>query len=393
MKNASENTESSSEQLTSSLTEQSEESEQAKIWATPPKKTLGVGQWVLCLLLLFLLAGGAIGWQVYSFLSSPGSLPARDVEVTIAPGTSFGVLTAELFKLGAVRDENKFGILARWTEQATSIKSGRFRVNTGWTPKKVLDQLINGTPLLDRVTIPEGLTWWETGKRLEEARLVRFEDFKAVVHDPEFLRFWGIPFANAEGFLFPDTYLLMRPLELNDASARIIVGRLIDTFWRRTAMLWPNGKRPGPNKGNQVRDLVTMASIVEKETHIPDERSRVSGVYANRLRTGMLLQADPTIAYGVGETFKAPIRRSQLDDAGNLYNTYKHKGMPPGPICSPGLSCLRAAFQPEAHAFFYFVARGNGTHAFSASLAEHNLAVRTYKEEKEKERKEQGADE
>lgn len=334
--------------------------------------------WAGSVLLILLLAGSFVGWQVYDFLYKPGSLPARDVEVTISPGTSFHILTAELVKLGAVRDANKFGMLARWTEQSAYIKSGRFQVNTGWTPRKVLDHLINGTPILDRITIPEGLTWWETGKRLEEYGLVRFEDFKKIVHDPEFLRYWGIPFANAEGFLFPDTYLLMRPLELNEASARTLIGRFIDTFWRRTAILWPGGKRPGPGKGNEVRDLVIMASIIEKETGIPDERARVSGVYANRLRIGMPLQADPTIAYGVGESFKPPIRRSQLDNAANLYNTYKHNGMPPGPICSPGLACLRAAFQPEPHKYLYFVARGNGTHAFSTNLADHNLAVKTY---------------
>ena len=103
-----------------------------------------------------------------------------------------------------------------------ALKPGRFRINTGWTPRQVIDQLVNGSPLLDRVTIPEGLTWWEVGKRLEEAQRVRFEDFDKLVHDPAFLRHWGIPFDSAEGFLFPDTYLIMRPLELNEATAKSV---------------------------------------------------------------------------------------------------------------------------------------------------------------------------
>ena len=114
--------------------------------------------------------------------------------------------------------------------------------------------------------------------------MVRFEDFDKLVHDPAFLRHWGIPFDSAEGFLFPDTYLIMRPLELNEATAKSVVGRLIDNFWRRTAPLWPGGKRPGPSGRDEVRRLVTLASIVERETAVPSERTRVAGVYANRLR-------------------------------------------------------------------------------------------------------------
>lgn len=141
----------------------------------------------------------------------------------------------------------------------------------------------------------------------------------------------GIPFDSAEGFLFPDTYLIMRPLELNEATAKSVVGRLIDNFWRRTTPLWPGGKRPGPSGRDEVRRLVTLASIVERETAVPSERPRVAGVYANRLRLNMLLQADPTTAYGLGESFDGNLRRKHLDDEGNPYNTYKHPGLPPGP--------------------------------------------------------------
>ena len=161
--------------------------------------------------------------------------------------------------------------------------------------------------------------------------------------------------------------------------AKSVVGRLIDNFWRRTAPLWPGGKRPGPSGRDEVRRLVTLASIVERETAVPSERPRVAGVYANRLRLNMLLQADPTTAYGLGGSFDGNLRRKHLDDEGNPYNTYKHPGLPPGPICSFGASALAAAITPEEHKYLYFVAiTDGGRHAFSTNLDDHNRAVRQY---------------
>ena len=355
-------------------------------WQPAPKRRRIWLRWLGGLFLVLLLACGGAGWLGYAFLNGPGTdpavAPAQNVEVTINPGMTFRDLTPDLVRLGTVRDADKFRLLLRWMTYRKiphSLKPGRFRLNTGWTPQQVIDQLVNGSPLLDRVTIPEGLTWWEVGERLEEAQMVRFEDFDKLIHEPDYLRYWGIPFDSAEGFLFPDTYLIMRPLELNGATAKSVVGRLIDNFWRRTAPLWPDGKRPGPSGRDDVRKLVTLASIVERETAIPSERPRVAGVYANRLRLDMLLQADPTTAYGLGKDFDGNLRRRHLDDESNPYNTYKQPGLPPGPICSPGLACLRAAAKPEAHDYLYFVARGgDGSHVFSTNLADHNKAVREY---------------
>ena len=292
-----------------------------------PKKRLWL-RFLLGLMLVILLACGWAGWLAHDFLNSPGTDPAQDVEVTVVPGTSLHSLAPELVRIGAVRDADKFILLLRWmTYQKIphALKPGRFRINTGWTPRQVIDQLVNGSPLLDRVTIPEGLPWWEVGKRLEAANMLRFEDFDKIIHDPAFLRHWGIPFDSAEGFLFPDTYLIMRPLELNETTAKSVIGRLIDTFWRKTAPLWPNGKRPGASGRDEVRRLVTLASIVERETAVPAERRRVAGVYANRLQRNMLLQADPTTAYGIGKDFDGNLRRRHLDDETN----------PPGRGCLP----------------------------------------------------------
>jgi len=336
--------------------------------------------WLKALLAVFALlvfAGGGAAWFVFDYLHSAPEKPGRDVEIVITPGMSFKTLSAELEKKGVIRHLEMFRMLASYRKLDKRVRMGRFLVSTGWTPEKVLIHLMKGRPHLERFTIPEGLTLRETGRRLEQAGFVRADDFAAVVRDAEFLKQHDIPFETAEGFLFPETYTMMRPLELNAASAREVAGLMIDTFWRHCTPILPEGIR---FDGKELRKLVTLASIVEKETALSHERARVAGVYANRLEKRMLLQADPTVIYGLGEAFAGRLRRSHLDDAGNPYNTYRHTGLPPGPICSFGLASLKAAVSPEEHGFLYFVATGtDGSHVFSATLEEHNRAVQAYR--------------
>ncbi|HCG05587.1 MAG TPA: endolytic transglycosylase MltG [Desulfovibrio sp.] len=326
------------------------------------------------LALLGLLAGGYAGYDAWRFLRTPPASPGADVYVDVEPGATFDRVTKQLVDKGAVTSDWRFKLLAHHHGWETSLKAGRFLVHSGWTPFRVLDQLVNGQPVLSRITLREGLTWWETARLLEAEGFVTVEDFRAVITDPAFLRHWGIPFDTAEGFLFPDTYLIKKPPVPDRESARAVAGRLVDTFWRRAAQVWPDG-RPARD---ELRRLITLASIVEKETGLPAERGRVAGVYANRLRTGMLLQADPTTIYGLGETFDGNLRRPHLQDAANPYNTYRRPGLPPGPVCSPGMESLRAATTPEKHGYFYFVSRNDGSHQFSATLDEHNRAVNRF---------------
>jgi cell division protein YceG involved in septum cleavage len=507
----------------------------------------------------------------------------------------------------------RFRLLAHAHNALGQIKAGEYELNTGWTPDQVLRHLIKGQSMLFRLVVREGLTWWETAKAVADQGFARFEDFAAVIHDPAFLRAHNIPFDDAEGFLYPETYLLPKPRKpLDKEQARAVADIMVKMFWKKTEALWrrlplkpeaaqtgepllpplpgamssqaaptagaaprttaeapaalpapsspgdkpvaakplaanatteaappaqpastgaaslaagkdaaspseaadasappaPTGQRPpenrlklsemlaqraaeeggtgkgpvvrgviettpvlppaaesrtapaqpdaaptapagngtamptahkatapaaihngtattpqggasgpepskattalpaqadqgtapahnatvaspavatGPQSPDQVdpaalRRLVILASLVEKETGLPNERGTVAGVYANRLRRGMLLQCDPTIIYGIGPSFSGAIRRSQLEDADNRYNTYKHAGLPPGPICSPGLASLKAAFGPEQHEYLYFVATGlDGGHSFSKTMSEHNKAVQIYR--------------
>lgn len=328
------------------------------------------------LLLLALALGGWLAWQAREFLTTTPQTPGHEEYFDVAPGARLGQVAEALARRGVVTDARKFGWLARWKRWENRLQAGRFLLHTGWTPDRVLDALVNGRPALYRVTIPEGLTWWQTGRALEQAGLARFEDFRAVIFDPAFLRHYGIPFSSAEGFLMPDTYLLKKADNLDMAQARAVAGRMVDNFWRKTDALWPGGRRPG---AEQIRTWAILASIVEKETAVPAERARVAGVYQNRLAKGMLLQADPTVIYGLGPAFDGNLRRRHLDDAGNPYNTYQRPGLPPGPICSFGMAALKAALAPEAHGYLYFVARADGgDHIFSTNLADHNKAVQRY---------------
>jgi len=340
----------------------------------------------LCIFLA-LCAGGFVGYDVWHFLTTPPASPGEEQLFDVETGASFGKIAEQLEKKGLVTDATRLILLARYKKWDSRLQSGRFQLHSGWLPEHILDQLVNGQPVLYRVTLREGLAWWETAQLLEQAGFARADDFRAVIFDPGFLRHYGIPFHNAEGFLYPDTYLLKKAETLDLAAARTVAGRLVDTFWQKTARLWPDGRRPN---SQDLRKLVIVASIVEKESALPEERPRIAGVYAKRLSINMPLQADPTVIYGLGQQFDGNLRRIHLEDPKNLYNTYKIPGLPPGPICSPGLSSLKAALIPEEHNYLYFVAKGDGGHVFSTNLNDHNHAVRqwvqTQREQRRKER-------
>lgn len=379
---------------------------------------------LLALGLLLACAGAFTGYDAYTFLRTPASTEPKEVFIDIQPGATFDRVAWDLYKLGAIADVTRFRILAKYRNKLGSVQAGEFAVNTGWTPERVLDHLTSGRAVLYRLALREGLPWWETAHLVEQAGFAKASEFEAVIHDPEFLRRHGIPFANAEGFLYPETYLLRKPKQLGGREQAEAVARiLVQTFWERT---WPAlaryaaadsdaargtplplpdftlksdipvrvppraapaGEAPAPPplhapvSAETLRYLVILASLVEKETGVAAERARVAGVYANRMRLGMLLQCDPTIIYGIGASFTGRIRKSQLEDARNPYNTYKHPGLPPGPICSPGAAATQAAVAPEDHKYLYFVATGDadGTHTFSTTLRDHEKAVRAYR--------------
>lgn len=325
-----------------------------------------------------LAAAAYVGYEGYSFLKKPPQSPGQDVTVTVAPGETFYQVAEKLHAQNVITNVQYFRILAKHKGVLSSIQAGEFKLSTGWAPGKVLETLVKGKPILYKLAIREGLTWWETAKLVEKAGYADFDAFAAAIKDPQLLKKYHIPFKNAEGFLFPETYHLKKP---TGKDAKMVAEVLVKMFWKQAAAIWP-GVANKENKqwpaDDEIKKMVILASLVEKETGAPPERARIAGVYAQRLKRKMLLQCDPTIIYGLGTSFDGNLRRKHLNDPKNPYNTYQHAGLPPGPICSPGLDALKAAAKPEEHKFLYFVSKGDGTHYFSKSLREHNNAVRKY---------------
>jgi len=326
----------------------------------------------IVLTLVIVLTGSFIGWEVYRFLYVPPEFPGENVILTIEPGMALASIGQVLEEQRVISSNRNFLWYARARGLAGSVRAGEFALHTGWTPDQVLEILTSGREFLHRLQIPEGLAWWQVGRLVEQSDLADFASFARAVTDKDLLRRFDIPADHAEGYLFPETYYLPRP---PNRDARPVVEMLLNAFWKTAdAHVWPDG-RPG---AEEIHQTVILASLVERETGLPEERQRIAGVFANRLRRGMLLQCDPTIIYGLGPDFSERLRRVHLEDPGNPYNTYIHPGLPPGPIASPGLASLLAVRNPEEHNLLYFVSRKDGSHAFSRSLDEHNRAVRRY---------------
>ncbi|MBR4741472.1 MAG: endolytic transglycosylase MltG [Desulfovibrio sp.] len=339
---------------------------------------------VFSLLILLLMTGAGLWYTAYTFLHTVPETEGRTLSFDVLPGATFRQVSARLADAGLVTNARYFFWLARLTHHGQTLKAGRFALSTGWEPEKILHELLFGKPVLYRITIPEGLTYWQTAELLAEKGFVERDVFEKVVQDPNFLKNYGIPFSTAEGFLMPDTYLLKKE-ELQDPEKKQkqawkIAARLVETFFVKAEPFWPKKTRPSKE---DLQRYVILASIVEKETAIPQERARVAGVYSNRLQRKMLLQADPTVIYGLGKTFTGRLLYRHLNDVNNPYNTYQKPGLPPGPICSFGIEALRAAIVPEQHDFIYFVAKTDGgAHTFSTTLANHNRAVEEYRKQK-----------
>ncbi|CCH48232.1 endolytic transglycosylase MltG [Pseudodesulfovibrio piezophilus] len=337
---------------------------------------------IFSLLTLIILVGFSTGgylgykaWQEKQFLTTPPETPGLDIIFRIEPGQIFTTISANLKTAGLVTNTHRFRKLASSKGKTALIRAGEFKLNTGWTPGRLLHELTSSTGIMKRVSIREGLTWWQTAALIQQAGMGTQDQFTKAIADPAILDEFDIQASNAEGYLFPETYLLTPPR--NDQS-HTIVRTMLKEFFKNANKVWPRGLP----QWHELHTAVILASLVEKETGIPEERARIAGVFHNRIKKRMLIQADPTIIYGLGPSFDGNITKSHLLDRENPYNTYVHRGLPPGPICSPGLESLMAAVHPEHHDFLYFVAKGDGAHHFSKTLKEHNIAVRKYQLER-----------
>ncbi|MGE4554039.1 MAG: endolytic transglycosylase MltG, partial [Desulfovibrionaceae bacterium] len=280
-------------------------------------------------------------WRYYDFHYRPPETPGRDVVFVITPGETFLQLAGRLEAQGLIKNRKYFVGMAQDRQLTTQVKAGEFLLSTGMLPDEVLVRITTSAGILHRFTVREGLTWWQTARLAEDAGLCSVADFAAAVHDKALLERLHIPADSAEGYLFPETYMLSKALE---HGAEDLVELMVKEFFAQAREVLGD---PLP-RPEALHRLVILASIVEKETGFGPERPTIAGVYANRLKRPMRLQADPTVIYGLGPDFDGNLRTKHLEDGSNPYNTYQHDGLPPGPICSPGALALKAAAEPEA---------------------------------------------
>ena len=290
------------------------------------------------------------------------------VTVYIPRGAPFAQVSGILEQNGLVRSRLFFRALCYVYNAPRRIKAGEYEFTRAMTPAEILSKLIDGDFKKRPVTVPEGFTVRKIAARLAAEGLAEEGEFLRLARDREALSRLNVPAASAEGFLFPDTYVFYRGL---DAGA--ILERMAGRFREKVT---PEMIAKAESQGLTLLQWVTLASIVEKETGLKGEMPIVAAVFRNRLKKGMPLQSDPTVIYGI-ENFDGNLTRRHLERQ-NPYNTYLNRGLPPGPICSPGMDALEAVLNPAPVRYLYFVSRNDGSHHFSETLPEHSRAVRKY---------------
>jgi UPF0755 protein len=307
---------------------------------------------------------GILFYHLFVAIPAGAVYPA---EVRVAQGDSLAVVTRKLREQKIISNGFLFSLWARLSGGEKKIHQGLYRFETGAPPREILDRLVMGKGVFQSVTIPEGLTVKEIAALLESMQITGKEAFLAETADPSLLTTLGLQEKGLEGYLFPSTYHFTP-----STAAREIIVIMAEQF-RRISLPLLNQR---DDNSLTPHEILTLASIIEKETGIEAERPLIAAVFHNRLKRQMPLQSDPTVIYGLKD-FDGNLTRKHLGDF-TAYNTYKIAALPPGPICNPGLSSIRAALQPAPVSYLYFVSRNDGSHLFSETLEEHNQAVKTY---------------
>lgn len=324
-------------------------------------------RWLAAASLVLVVAAGLAAAVVAHRLSALAE-EAPEVLFVVERGASLASVARSLEEADLVRDARAVVWLARLRGLSAKLRAGEYRLSAALTPGEMLAHISEGHVITYEVSFPEGFTARQIGERLEARDLVEADAFAAAVRDAALAARLEIPASNLEGYLYPETYRLPRGL-----SAHEVASIMVEHFKRA----WREIEDRAGDRSLDMHGLVTLASIVEKETGVSDERPLIASVFANRLARGMRLESDPTVIYGIPE-FDGNLRRSDLDDRENPYNTYQIRGLPPGPIANPGIDSLRAALNPADTDYLYFVSRNDGTHVFSRTYRDHVNAVNQY---------------
>jgi UPF0755 protein len=327
---------------------------------------------LVVLLVAALVAAGGLAGVAWTRLQTPyKGYTSNEEFVEIPTGAGAAEIRQRLLDAGLVRDALTLRLALRWTGASRALKAGEYRFDRPMTAIEVVEKIARGDVYGQRITFPEGLTIREMAGLYEMRGLGTAREFVAAARNTALIQDLDPAATDLEGYLFPDTYTSGRTVKAPELIEKMVAGF--------RAALPPDAVQPPNQAPLSTRQLVTLASLIEKETAKAEERPLVSAVYRNRLRIGMGMQADPTVIYALQRAgkYNGNIRKEDLT-INSPYNTYRFPGLPPGPIASPGKASLEAALHPADAPFLYFVSRNDGSHVFATTLTEHNRNVQEF---------------
>lgn len=319
-------------------------------------------------LLIGLAAAIALAGWLYHFTGQPLTLPSASHDLVIEHGSSLRSISQQLVDEKLLAEPWSFMLLVRFSGKAAALQAGNYRLQQGMTPMDLYRMITAGDTVQSSITLIEGWNFRQIREALNRHESIRH--LSMPMSDAEILQRIGAGETHPEGLFFPDSYFFGSGISDLD-----ILQRAYQTMQVKLNRAWQGRDHELPYR--TPYEALIMASIIEKETGRADERTMISRVFLNRLKYGMRLQTDPTVIYGLGEKFDGNLRKRDLL-ADTPYNTYTRDGLPPTPIAMPGLAAIEAALHPARGSALYFVGKGDGSHAFSATLSEHNRAVARY---------------
>jgi len=318
-----------------------------------------------------MVALGVAAYQTIRWAEGP-AIPAEQHPpskvVVIPDGSTFQHVATQLEREGLIRSSIFFVYFGKFQSADRKVHAGEYELNPGMTPGEILTMLLNGHVLLHSLTIPEGLTFVQIAELASQDGFTDRAEFLRLAKDRTFVESLGIKAETLEGYLYPDTYKFPRGIKTREV--------LVAMVEQLRQVVGPDLLARMQELHMTLHEVLTLASVIEKETGSGSERPEISSVFHNRLKKHIPLQSDPTVIYGL-PSFDGNLHKKDLSSP-SPYNTYLVQGLPPGPIANPGIQAIRATLYPSNSQFLYFVSRNDGTHHFSATLIEHNKAVEKY---------------
>ena len=319
--------------------------------------------------LLSILIGIAGVLYIYSYGNNPAGKLKAGVVIEIAPGSSFTAISKKLEKSGAVANERMFYLYAKMRGVQSKAKAGEYMIEPSMSVDEILDVLVKGSVINHRITIPEGYNLYQIADLLDEKKITNKQDFIKKAKDKKLMSKLKVKGVSFEGYLYPETYFFYKGMNTEE-----VIRQMVERFH---SIFADDLRKKSKKMGFTLEEVVTLASIIEKETGRPEERPLISAAFHNRLKKKMRLQSDPTTIYGIIETFDGNLRKKDLLQK-TPYNTYKISGLPLGPIANPGIESIKAVLNPADVDYIFFVSKNNGSHIFSETYKEHKKNVWKY---------------